>query len=74
MGIFCAIHTYGRQLNQHPHIHVSVTRGGLDVKHHVWRQLFFKKKEVEQIWRNAVIYLLRDNYARINPGSVALVT
>ncbi|WP_149571799.1 IS91 family transposase, partial [Serratia nevei] len=30
VGIFCALHTYGRQLNQHPHIHVSVTRGGLD--------------------------------------------
>ncbi|WGM07678.1 transposase (plasmid) [Arsenophonus nasoniae] len=21
------MHTYGRQLNQHPHIHLSVTRG-----------------------------------------------
>ncbi|RSB20587.1 IS91 family transposase, partial [Enterobacter cloacae] len=27
VGIFCALHTYGRQLNQHPHIHLSVTRG-----------------------------------------------
>lgn len=54
-GIFCALHTYGRQRNQHPHIHVSVTRGVLDIKHHAWRQLFFQKKEVEQIWRNAVI-------------------
>ncbi|MMZ51665.1 putative transposase [compost metagenome] len=63
-------HTYGRQLNQHPHIHVSVTRGGLDVKYGTWRNLFFKKKEVEAIWRNAVVYLLRDNYARINPGAV----
>ncbi|MFB9084895.1 transposase [Erwinia tracheiphila] len=35
VGIFCALHTDGRQLNQHPHIHVSVTRGGLDVKHDV---------------------------------------
>ncbi|EMB4113001.1 hypothetical protein P7W34_003804 [Serratia marcescens] len=47
---------------------MSVTRGGLDIKHGTWRQLFFKKKEVEAIWRNAVIYLLRDNYAQINPG------
>nr|WP_228011708.1 IS91 family transposase [Serratia marcescens] len=70
VGIFCALHTYGRQLNQHPHIHVSVTRGGLDIKHGTWRQLFFKKKEVEQIWRNAVVYLLRDNYAQINPGGL----
>nr|WP_329957249.1 transposase [Izhakiella capsodis] len=43
IGIFCALHPYGRQLNQHPHILVSVTRGGLDVKHGVWRSPFFKK-------------------------------
>lgn len=30
IGIFCAIHTYGRRLNWHPHIHVSVTCGGID--------------------------------------------
>lgn len=47
VGIFCAIHTYGRQLNQHQLIHVSVTCGGLDVKHSVWRSLFFRKKAVE---------------------------
>lgn len=45
IGIFCALHTYGRQLNQHPHVYVSVTRGGLDSKHGVWRKLFFKKKQ-----------------------------
>nr|WP_245677439.1 transposase [Candidatus Arsenophonus triatominarum] len=27
------MHAYAGQLNQHPHIHVSVTRGGLDSKH-----------------------------------------
>ncbi|WP_411177326.1 transposase (plasmid) [Klebsiella oxytoca] len=27
VGIFCALHTYGRQLNQHPHIHLSVIPG-----------------------------------------------
>ncbi|PNM27162.1 IS91 family transposase [Yersinia enterocolitica] len=70
VGIFCALHTYGRQLNQHPHIHVSVTRGGLDVKNDVWRALFFKKKEVEKIWRGAVIGLLRESYDRIKPGSL----
>nr|WP_245166553.1 transposase [Candidatus Erwinia dacicola] len=64
----CALHTYGRQLNQPPHIHVSVTRGGLDVMHGIWRRLFFKKKAVEEIWRSAVIRLLRDSYAQIMPG------
>ena len=59
---------YGRQLNQHPHIHLSVTRGGLDIKHGVWRNLFFKKYAVEKIWRGAVIRLLRHSYDLINPG------
>lgn len=58
IGIFCALHTYGRQLNQHPHVHVSLTRGGLDIKHGVWRELFFKKKALEEIWRGAISYPL----------------
>lgn len=68
VGIFCALHTYGRQLNQHPHIHLSVTRGGLDIRHGVWRDLFFKKHAVEVIWRGAVIRLLRHSHDLINPG------
>ena len=70
VGIFCALHTYGRQLNQHPHVHVSVTRGGLDIRHGVWRDIFFKKHAVEEIWRGAVIRLLRHSYDLINPGSL----
>ncbi|CAH0304610.1 hypothetical protein SRABI13_04513 [Erwinia aphidicola] len=67
VGIFCALHTYDRQLNKHPHIHFPVIRDGLDIKHGTRRQLFIKKKEVENIWLNAVVYLLHDNYAQINP-------
>nr|WP_321159960.1 transposase [Citrobacter koseri] len=70
VGIFCALHTYGRQLNQHPHIHLSVTRGGLDIKHGVWLDLFFKKHAVEEIWCGAVIHLLRLSSDQINPGSL----
>ncbi|RAP70109.1 transposase [Candidatus Erwinia dacicola] len=71
VGIFCALHTYGGQLNQHPHIHVSITRGGLDVKHGAWRVLFFKKKQqVETIWRDAIIRLLRASQDRVNPGKL----
>lgn len=70
IGIFCALHTYGRQLGQHPHIHLSITRGGLNIQHDGWRDIFFKKKKVEEIWRTAVIRLLRDSYERISPGSL----
>ncbi|MCF7507284.1 transposase zinc-binding domain-containing protein [Vibrio sp. L3-7] len=27
IGIFCALHTFGRRLTWHPHVHVSVTLG-----------------------------------------------
>ena len=70
VGIFCALHTYGRQLSQHPHIHVSITRGGLDTRHGIWHDLFFKKQQVEAIWRGAVIRLLRASYDRVNPGKL----
>ncbi|MEQ4963008.1 hypothetical protein ABN106_22865 [Enterobacter hormaechei] len=49
-------------------MHPSITRGGLDIKHGVWRDLFFKKQPVEEIWRGAVIRLLRHSYDLINPG------
>ncbi|NJD84898.1 hypothetical protein EWM60_02395 [Candidatus Erwinia dacicola] len=39
-------------------------RGGLDVKHGVWRRLFFKKKTVENIWRSAVIRLMSGSHIR----------
>jgi Putative transposase len=70
VGIFCALHTCGRQLNKHPYIHVSATRGGLDIKHDVWCNLFFKKKQAEEIWHSAVIRLLRVSYDRVNPGAL----
>nr|WP_245737353.1 transposase [Xenorhabdus japonica] len=42
--IFCALHTYGRQLNQHPHIHLSVTQGGLDLKQGSGAGCFLRKR------------------------------
>ncbi|HGY3149626.1 TPA: IS91 family transposase [Morganella morganii] len=66
IGLFVALHTYGRQLNPHPHIHLSVTRGGLCRKHGVWRSVFFKKKVVERYWRQAVIVLLRQHSASLD--------
>ncbi|MFS1539918.1 MAG: transposase [Candidatus Phlomobacter fragariae] len=67
IGVFYALHTYGRQLNQHPYIHFSITHGGLYVKKGVWKNGFLKKKAVERIWRMAVIRVLRKNYSQINP-------
>lgn len=66
IGIFSALHTYGRRLNWHPHIHLSVTRGGLCQQHNVWRSIFFKKKVAERYWRLAVITLLRHSYGQLD--------
>ncbi|HGD8419173.1 TPA: IS91 family transposase, partial [Escherichia coli] len=48
-GICCAIHTYGRRLNWHPHVHVSVTCGGLN-KHGQWKKLSFLKDAMRSRW------------------------
>lgn len=69
-GVESALHTCGRRLNQHPPIHLSVTRGRPDIKHGIWKNIFFKKHPVEEIWRGAVIRLLRHSYDLINPASL----
>lgn len=49
IGIFCAIHTYGRRLNWHPHVHVSVTCGGID-EHGKWKKISFRKDTMRTRW------------------------
>lgn len=58
VGIFVAIHTFGRDLKWHPHIHVSVTMGGLN-KNNEWKDIRFSKKALMRIWRFNVISFLR---------------
>jgi len=65
IGIFCAIHTYGRRLTWHPHVHVSVTLGGLDEKGK-WRAIEFIHEKVEQRWRNNLCDLLLAEYENLN--------
>ncbi|WP_425322882.1 IS91 family transposase [Arsenophonus nasoniae] len=67
IGIFCALHTYGRQLNQHPHVHVSVTRG-VWIVNIVYGESCFSKKGCRRNLARAVIRLLRHSYDLINPG------
>ncbi|MBE8130636.1 IS91 family transposase (plasmid) [Photobacterium damselae subsp. piscicida] len=66
IGIFCALHTYGRRLNWNTHIHLSVTRGGISPKTGTWKPIFFKAKETEACWRYAIITLLREQYSEID--------
>jgi hypothetical protein len=37
VGVLSVLHTWGRNLNYHPHVHCLVTGGGLDHTTHQWR-------------------------------------
>jgi len=60
-------HTFGRQLNFHPHLHVLVSAGGMQESEGRWiAHLHFDKRELMEMWRFAVIaYLWRALRAKI---------
>lgn len=66
IGIFCALHTYGRKLNWNTHLHLSVTRGGICQRTGLWKPIFFKSKSTESCWRTAVTTLLREQYLNLD--------
>ena len=59
VGIFTALHTFGRDLKYNTHMHVSTTCGGLDSEQLSWKKLYFPKKAIMPQWRYGVIDLLR---------------
>ena len=60
VGIFCALHTFGRDLKFNTHVHVSITCGGLN-KHGKWKKLRYVKNVIMPKWRYAIIDLLRQS-------------
>ena len=48
VGIFTALHTFGRALSPHVHMHLSVTLGGLTQDNKEWKSLRFYQKIVMQ--------------------------
>ena len=66
IGMFCALHTYGRKLNWNVHIHLSVTRGGLCKRTGLWKPIVFKAKTTEKCWRAAITQLLSSNYSELD--------
>lgn len=61
IGIFCALHTFGRRLTWHPHVHASVTLGGMN-EHGDWKKLAYCHKKVEQRWRHGLCDFLLSEY------------
>lgn len=53
-GIIATLHTWGRSLNLHPHIHILITAGGLDKSNH-WKGLegnyLLPVKQVKALYR-----------------------
>lgn len=68
VGIFTALHTFGRDLKRNVHIHLSVTCGGLDRKSK-WKKLFFHHEPIKKMWKHRIIELFRTEYKN---GTLAL--
>ncbi|SPY45035.1 Putative transposase [Photobacterium damselae] len=66
IGLFCVVHTFGRQLNWNVHFHLSVTRGGVNLKTKRWGNIYFNAAMVEQHWKQQVVLFLRDHYNTLN--------
>ena len=61
VGIFTALHTFGRDLKWNVHIHLSTMRVGLDANHNL-QSIYFKKNHIMKMWRYRIIDLLRKAY------------
>lgn len=64
IGIFTALHTFGRTLSPHVHIHLSVTLGGLTMDNSEWKSIRFSKDILMKKWRYAIITWLRESSNR----------
>jgi hypothetical protein len=62
LGIFTAIHTFGRKLNRNVHFHISTTAGGLSLDLTKWKSLSFHKITLMKMWRYQIIKLFRKAY------------
>lgn len=63
-GIMIALHTWGRQLNLHPHVHCLVTAGGLD-KQDQWQDVekyLLPIKVVKSLYRGKFQSAIEDAY------------
>ena len=62
LGIFIAIHTFGRDLKRNVHIHVSTTTFGLSKDLTKWKHVFFHQATLMRTWRYEIIKLFRKAY------------
>jgi hypothetical protein len=62
-GILCALHTWGRNLSLHPHIHVLLSHGGINEKGE-WvtpkKETLFPQKPVMIVYRAKLLSLIKN--------------
>ncbi|HFT9878118.1 TPA: transposase, partial [Escherichia coli] len=63
-GIFTVIHTWGRDQQWHPHIHLSTTAGGV-TSGHTWKNLHLYARKVMSMWRYRITRLLSRKYPEL---------
>lgn len=63
-GSFAVIHTWGRDQQWHPHIHLSTTAGGV-TDNYIWKNHQFYARNVMPMWRWRITDLLRREYYRL---------
>ena len=65
-GLFLALHTWGRNLSLHPHIHCLITHGGLNDQGE-WvtpkRKVMFPAKVMMQLFRGKFLALLKKEFS-----------
>jgi len=70
IGIFIAIHTFGRDLKRNVHVHLSTTTGGLTIDLRKWKNIFFHQATLMRMWRFQIIKLFRSTKNLIVPPNI----
>lgn len=64
MGLTAVLHTHSRRLDYHPHIHVVVPGGGVDIKRRQWKKLkgkyLFNEFALAKVFRARFIAALKE--------------
>ncbi len=80
MGVTAVLHTWGRDMSYHPHVHSVVTAGGLSNEEQRWvatrEQFLFPFEQLKAVYRSRMLQGLRQLYAKGKlafPGELTLV-
>jgi Putative transposase/Transposase zinc-binding domain len=65
LGVFIAIHTFGRNLKRNVHIHLSTTTGGLSEDYSQWKNIFFHQPTLMRMWRYQITQLFRQHQSSL---------